>query len=70
MPSINKMRNFQLAAYYQKGFTMRETALHFEVSLERVRQILRKYYPNLIRPVGGSDSAARMRKQFRKMNSR
>lgn len=42
-------RNDDLAAYYAHGYSMRETAKQFEVSLERVRQILRDHYPDLIR---------------------
>ena len=43
-------RNAKLAAFYAKGHSMREVSDRFDVSLERVRQILRRGYPHLIRP--------------------
>lgn len=42
-------RDEALATYYHRGFSMRETAVEFSISLERVRQILRRDFPHLIR---------------------
>lgn len=43
-------RNAEMADYYKQGFSMRETALAFDISLERVRAILRQHFPRMIRP--------------------
>ena len=45
-------RDKALVAYYRNGFSMRETAANFRISLERVRAILRAHAPKLIRRVG------------------
>lgn len=43
-------RNKELVAYYKSTHSMRECAIKFFISLERVRQILTDNAPNLIRP--------------------
>jgi hypothetical protein len=46
-PSMD--RNDRLAAYYKRGFSLRETAVRFKLTMSRVHQIIRDYYPELMR---------------------
>ena len=45
-------RDVKLARAYASGKSMRECAAEFGISLERVRQILRKHWPEIIRRSG------------------
>lgn len=42
-------RNHRLAAYYKRGFSLRETARHFKLTATRAHQIIRDYFPELMR---------------------
>ena len=50
-PNKKKKRNAGVVALYAAGHSMREVAGRFGVSLERVRQIVRREQPSLIRPM-------------------
>lgn len=45
-------RNKRLVEFYKRGFSMREVASQFKISVQRVQQILRMNAPQLIRPIG------------------
>jgi|HubBroStandDraft_3_1064219.scaffolds.fasta_scaffold00290_2 hypothetical protein len=49
-------RNDRLVQFYAYGNSMRETATKFKLSLERVRQLLRREAPHLIRRIGDTRS--------------
>jgi predicted DNA-binding protein YlxM (UPF0122 family) len=59
-----------IATYYARGFSMRETAIKFALSHERVRQLLRRDYPELIRvPNAGMRLLPQMRLKLQKIAS-
>jgi hypothetical protein len=49
---VKRDRNLRLILFYHEGNSMRETADRFSLSLERVRQILVRDAPHVIRPQG------------------
>jgi transposase len=52
-------RNRAVVRYYAEGFSMRETAAHFGVTMQRVHQILKGYDPESIRPAHDTRSNSR-----------
>lgn len=46
------VRNRAIRDFYALGYSMRETAAEFGLSLSRTQAVLAKFYPRLIRPVG------------------
>ena len=42
-------RNERIAAYYARGFSLRETADRFNLTASRVHQIIRDFFPELMR---------------------
>ena len=64
---MNRARNRQIIELYRKGYSLREVGKRVQLSFERVRRIVRKMAPWLIRRVGDTRShstglAARWRK--------
>lgn len=45
-------RDEKLIELYRSGHSMREVGEAFDISFERVRKILRRSAPHLIRPIG------------------
>jgi DNA-directed RNA polymerase sigma subunit (sigma70/sigma32) len=49
---MNLDRDDAIVEYYGDGFSLRETAAHFNISFERVRQIMLREAPRKIRSIG------------------
>ena len=49
----------KIAAYYKRGYSLRETAAKFGISMQRVHQLLLRDKPKLIRAVGNTSQNSR-----------
>lgn len=52
MTRAKTSRNDKLIALYAKGFSFRELAARFRISMQCANQILLRFAPHLIRPKG------------------
>lgn len=46
---FNETRVVRIIEYYAKGFSLRESAKYFGISLQGVHQVLQRHAPHLIR---------------------